>query len=89
MKTLQIRDKGAITLPAKYRKQYGLDKGEILTMIDMGNGVIMLLPKHSEVDRLANKIARQFKEANVTLEDMLETLDEERRRYYEEHYAKE
>ena len=88
MTTLQIRDKGAITLPAKYRKQYGLEKGEILTMIDMGNGVIMLLPKHSEVDRLGNKIARQLKEANVTLEDLLETLDEERERYYKEHYAK-
>ncbi len=88
MTTLQIRDKGTITLPAEFRKRYGLDKGEILTMVDMGNGAVMLVPKHSEVDRLANSIDRRLKEDNVTFEDLLKTLDEERERYYEEHYAK-
>lgn len=89
MTTLQIREKGTITLPIEFRKKYGLEKGEILTMIDMGNGSFMLVPRQSEVDRLSNKIARQLKEDNVTLEDLLETLDKERENYYKEHYAKE
>jgi bifunctional DNA-binding transcriptional regulator/antitoxin component of YhaV-PrlF toxin-antitoxin module len=88
MATLQIRSKGTITIPSGFRKMYGLDEGETLTMIDMGNGAFMLSPKASEVERLANNIARQLKEDNVTFEDLLEALDEERERYYKEHYAK-
>lgn len=87
MTTLKIRDKGTITLPAEFRKKYRLDKGQILTMIDMGDGAIMLFPGYSEVDRLSNNIARQMKEDNVTLEDILETLDEERRKLFKETYG--
>jgi bifunctional DNA-binding transcriptional regulator/antitoxin component of YhaV-PrlF toxin-antitoxin module len=87
MTALKIRDKGTVTLPAEYRKRYGLDKGQVLTMIDLGDGAIMLLPGYSEVDRLSNDIAHQFKENNVTLEDILETLDEERRKLFKEQYV--
>jgi hypothetical protein len=37
----------------------------------------------------ADKVAKKVKEANVTLEELFDTLDEERKRYYEEHYVKE
>jgi len=87
MTTLTLRDKGTIALPAEYRKKYRLDKGQIFTMIDMEDGAIMLVPGYSEVDRLSNEIARQMKEDNVTLEDMLETLDEERRQLFKETYG--
>jgi bifunctional DNA-binding transcriptional regulator/antitoxin component of YhaV-PrlF toxin-antitoxin module len=87
MTALRLRDKGTITLPAEYRKKYRLDKGQIFTMIDMEDGAIMLFPGASEVDRLSNEIARQMKEANITFEDILETLDEERRKLFKEKYG--
>ena len=34
------------------------------------------------------KVAKKVKEANVTLEELFEVLDEERKRYYKEHYVK-
>ena len=89
MTTLQIRAKGTITLPASLRKKYGLEEGEVLTVIEIGDGTFMLAPKTSKVMESADKVARMVKEANVTLEELLETLDEERRNYYREHYAKE
>ena len=84
-----IRKDGKFTIPAEFRKKYGMDEGKFVTLIDMGNGSFILSSKVGKVDRLANNIARQFKEDNVTLEDMLETLDEERERLYKEHYSNE
>jgi AbrB family looped-hinge helix DNA binding protein len=88
MTTLQIRGKGTITLPARLRKKYDLEEGDVLTLIDLGDGKFMLMPNESKVGIIGDRIARQLKEENVTLEDLLATLDEERERYYEEHYAK-
>ena len=52
------------------------------------DGSFFLVPVESKVMKSADKVARKVKEANVTLEDLLQTLDEERRRYYKEHYVK-
>lgn len=88
MTTLQIRGRGTITLPARLRKKYDLEEGDVLTLIDLGDGKFMLMPNESKVSIIGDRIARQLKEENVTLEDLLSTLDEERERYYKEHYAK-
>lgn len=87
MTTLQIRSKGTITLPAGLRKKYDLEEGDMLTLIDMGDGNFMLTSKSSNFLRDADKVAKAVAGAGVTLEELLETLDEERRRYYEEHYV--
>ena len=88
MRTLQIRSKGTITLPASLRKKYKLEEGEFFHLIDVGDGSFFLVPVESKVMKTADKVARKVKEANVTLEDLLETLDEERKTYYKEHYVK-
>ena len=88
MTTLQIRGKGTITLPVNLRKKYKLEEGEFFTLIDVGDGSFFLVPRESKVMKTADKVAKMVKEANVTLDDLLETLDEERKRYYKEHYAK-
>ena len=88
MTTLQIRGKGTITLPASLRKKYKLEEGEILTVIDLGEGTILLKPMVSQVNKLSNQIAKRLKEENVSLDDLLQALDEERKTYYQDHYAK-
>ena len=88
MTTLQIRSKGTITLPANLRKKYKLEDGEVFQLIDVGDGSFFLIPKESKVMKTADRVARKLKEDNVTLDDLLQTLDEERKRYYQEHYAK-
>lgn len=88
MTTLQIRSKGTITLPASLRKKYKLEDGEIFRLIDVGDGSFFLVPKESKVMKSADEVARILKEDNVTLDDLFQTLDEERKRYYQEHYAK-
>lgn len=87
MTTLQIRSKGTITLPAGLRKKYKLEEGELFRLIDVGDGSFFLVPKESKVMKSADRVSRKLKEANVTLEELLEVLDEERKRYYKEHYV--
>ena len=88
MTTLQIRGKGTITIPANLRKKYNLEEGETLSLIDVGDGSFFLVPTESKVMKSADKVAKKVKEANVTLEELFEVLDEERKRYYQEHYVK-
>lgn len=81
MTTLQIRRKGTVTLPASLRKKYKLEEGQILTLINLGEGTILLTTKVSQVDKLADQIAEGFKRENITFDDLLQTLDEVRKTY--------
>ena len=66
--TLQIRSKGTITLPADLRNKYGLEEGEVLNIIDLGNGSFLLSPRRSRVDELADKIRVELESRGESLE---------------------
>ena len=66
--TLQIRSKGTITLPADLRNKYGLEEGEVLDIIDLGNGSFLLSPRRSRVDELADKIRVELESRGESLE---------------------
>ena len=85
--TVQIRRKGVITLPVELRRQYNLDEGDVFTLVDLGDGSFLLTPRVSQVARLGNQVAQLMEEEVVTLDEMLEALDQERETYYQEHYA--
>lgn len=82
-----LRDKGNLTLPSTLRKKYRYEKGEVFRIIDIGDGSFFIVPAESKVMQSADRVAQMVREANVTLEELLETLDEERERYYKEHYV--
>ena len=79
--TLQIRSKGTITLPADLRNKYGLEEGEVLNIIDLGNGSFLLSPRRSRVDELADKISVELESRGESLESMLTALREVREEY--------
>ena len=79
--TLQIRSKGTITLPSELRNKYGLEEGEVLNIIDLGNGSFLLSPRRSRVDELADKIRVELELRGELLESMLTTLREVREEY--------
>jgi bifunctional DNA-binding transcriptional regulator/antitoxin component of YhaV-PrlF toxin-antitoxin module len=87
MMTVQVRRKGVITLPIELRRQYGLGEGDVLTLVDIGEGSFLLTPRVSRVAHLGDAVERLMAEQGVTVEEMLEALDEERESYYREHYA--
>jgi hypothetical protein len=65
-----------------------LDEGDVITLIDLGDGSLLLTTVVTEVDRLGNRVAKAMEEAGVTEEEVLIALDEERERYYQERYVK-
>ena len=85
--TIQIRGKGTVTLPIELRRKYGLDEGDIITLIDLGDGSFVLTPIVTKVDRLGDRVAQAMAEEGISLDEILSTLDEERERYYQERYA--
>jgi len=85
---VQISSRGNINIPVALRQKYRLKEGNTLRLIEVGDGSFFLVPKTSKVMKSADKVAKKVKDANVTLDDLLETLDEERKQYFKENYAK-
>lgn len=85
--TIQVRRKGTITLPRELRRRYRLDEGDILTVVDLGDGSLLLTPGVSQVAQLGDKVGRLLADAHVTVDMLLEALDEEREAYYRQHYV--
>lgn len=85
--TVQIRRKGVITLPVELRRQYSLDEGDVLTLLDLGDGSFLLTPRISQVARQGDRVSQIMAEEQIEPEDMLKALDEERERYYQQHYV--
>lgn len=77
--TVQMTDRGVITLPKKLRDTYRLQGGDNLTLLDLG-GVFVLSPQASQIDALADEVAEQWVADGLTLEAMLQSLREERER---------
>jgi len=86
-RTLTLRRRGVLTLPAELRKKYRLEEGEPLTLIDLG-GVFILAPKVPLVPKLVGELERLREGARLKVEDLLEGLDEQRRRLYQERYGR-
>jgi bifunctional DNA-binding transcriptional regulator/antitoxin component of YhaV-PrlF toxin-antitoxin module len=85
--TIQLRDKGVITLPMSLRRKYSLRTGDVFSVIDIGDGTFILSARSSRVAALGDQVADILQAEGVTLEEILQGLDEERERYYRNHYV--
>lgn len=88
MATVQIRGKGNVTIPARVRKKYGLAEGDTFTVVDLGEGCLLLTPRVSRVEQSGDRVARILAGDKISEEEMLQALEEERERFYRERYAK-
>jgi AbrB family looped-hinge helix DNA binding protein len=80
--TVQVAQRGLITLPKTLREDYNIHPGDSLTLLDLG-GVFVLSPRRSEVDAIADKLRTEWQDKGETLESMLQALREERAKYGE------
>jgi bifunctional DNA-binding transcriptional regulator/antitoxin component of YhaV-PrlF toxin-antitoxin module len=83
---VQVRRKGTFTLPSELRRRYQFGEGDLFTLVDLGEGNLLLTPHVSELARLADQAAQVLAQEGVSLEEILQALDEERERYYHDHY---
>ena len=78
--TLQMGQRGVMTLPKSWRENYRFKPGDQFTLLDIG-GVFVLSPIHSQIDAMADQITQSLVEQGETLEGMLVALREEREKY--------
>ncbi len=84
--TIQVRQRGSLTLPAKVRERYNIQAGDSFTLVDF-DGVLVLTPMSPLVPELAREIERARVEAGLSVEEMLIDLRRQRERYTSEKFG--
>ena len=77
---IQVRSRGAITLPVNIRDKYGIKAGDIFRLVDL-DGVFVLTSMAPMVPELAREIEQTRLEAGLSMDDLLQSLREQRHRY--------
>jgi len=82
----QIRERGQLTIPKKVREKGALYEGETVSIIPVGNS-ILVTPQKLGLEEARREIRKILKDSGVTLEDLHEGLEQERKRLSEETYG--
>ncbi|MCH7763748.1 MAG: AbrB/MazE/SpoVT family DNA-binding domain-containing protein [Candidatus Marinimicrobia bacterium] len=77
---LQMRKRGTLTLPKKIREKYTLEEGDPLTLIDIGEG-ILISPKVTTLPKLVSKLEELMEKKGVGLEELIQGIAEEREKF--------
>lgn len=84
--TVQVRQRGSLTLPAELRERYGIEPGDTFRILDL-DGIFVLTKMVSMVPELAREIERARLEAGLDTAELLQALREQRERYVAETYG--
>jgi AbrB family looped-hinge helix DNA binding protein len=84
--TLQVRQRGMVTLPADLRNKYGIREGDTFRLVDL-DGIFVLTPMVPMVPELAREIEQLRLEAGISTEELIASLREQRAQYYTENYT--
>jgi len=86
MALVKVWGKGQLTIPASIRKELNLTEETPLTLVKVGN-VILMTPKVLQVDALVKKARKEMKKAGLTIDDIMTDLDRQRARYNKDRYG--
>jgi bifunctional DNA-binding transcriptional regulator/antitoxin component of YhaV-PrlF toxin-antitoxin module len=84
--SIQVRQRGTLTLPVELREKYGIKPGDTFRLVDL-DGIFVLTPMVPMVPELAREIERMRRETSLSMEELLTGLREQRERYHLEHYG--
>lgn len=79
--TAEIKSRGQLTIPKKIRVTSRLEEGKIVSIIPVGDSVI-ITPRRLELDDARREIKRILKGTGTCPEDLLAGLKEEREKLY-------
>jgi len=85
--TTEIKARGQLTIPKKIRVMGHLEEGQVVSIIPVGDSVI-ISPKRLELDEARREIKKILNATNLSEEDLLRGLQEEREKLYQETYDK-
>lgn len=85
LRSLTMTSKGQVTISARARKSLGLDQGDTLIEIMVGN-CIVLLPQNQILAETARKAQEAIKHAGVTAQEIIREADRLREARLAERY---
>lgn len=83
----EIKARGQLTIPKKIREMNHLDEGQVVSIIPVGDSLI-ITPKRLELDEARREIKKILKASQLSPEDLLAGLKEERKDLYKGKYGK-
>jgi len=83
----EIRDRGQLTIPKGIRESGGLDEGQAVTIIPLGDS-LLVTPKTLGLDEARREIRRIVRASGVSLDALMRGLDESRESLYRDTYGR-
>ena len=84
-KLVRVWNKGQVTLPAELRQRLGIEKGDLVAVVETPEGSL-ISPRDDPFIRALDQIGAALRERNVTLEELIESGREERAKIIREQY---
>lgn len=83
---VRVQEKGQVTLPIEVRERLGLKKGDLVAVMETGEGVL-ITPQEIVATKALNRLGEVLKEKGLSLEELIESGREERGSIIEEQYG--
>ena len=74
MNTIQLGEKGQITLPKAFRDNHNFSKGTCFRLVDQGNGIISIIPVQHANEMDAPVFLSPLSSQTHSVEDMNEAI---------------
>ena len=71
--TFELAQRGQVSIPKTLREQHKWDIGQQFSVLDL-DGVLVMSPRESKIDALANHLRDDLLREGVSLEEMLTEL---------------
>jgi len=78
----EVKSRGQLTIPKKIREAGGLDEGQSVTIIPIGDS-LLVTPRTLKLEDVRRELRKMLRSSGLSLKDLLKGLDEERSRTYE------
>lgn len=87
MMTTRLGERGTMTLPKEYRDALKLETGAPVTVLRLGDGLI-LMPEQKRFEQLCDSLTTRLENAGITEAALQTTLPETRRQIMQRRYPK-
>jgi AbrB family looped-hinge helix DNA binding protein len=83
---VRVQERGQFTIPAEIRRQMGIEEGDVFSLIQLGD-TLVATRKKLVAPEVAAAIEALMEEEGVTLGDLLDGLEKQRKIYIRDGYG--
>ena len=83
---VRVQEKGQVTLPASIRRKFGIRKGDLVSIVETPQGVL-ITPQQIIATEALDKIGKALRDQGLSLDELIESGRDEREELLWEHYG--